>query len=42
MHSGVTNNTISTILGLGDTAIKEKKVNLFENIYSKIFLEIII
>ena len=24
MHSVVTNNTISTILGLGDTAIKEK------------------
>ena len=24
MHSVVTNNTVSTILGLGDTAIKEK------------------
>ena len=24
MHSVVTNNTISTILGLGDTAVKEK------------------
>ena len=24
MHSVVTNNTLSTILGLGDTAIKEK------------------
>ena len=24
MHSVVTNNTVSTVLGLGDTAIKEK------------------
>ena len=24
MHSVITNNTVSTILGLGDTAIKEK------------------
>ena len=33
MHSVVTNNTVSTVLGLGDTAIKEKLVNLLENIY---------
>ena len=24
MHSVVTNNTVSTVLGLGDTAVKEK------------------
>ena len=37
MHSVVTNNTVSTILGLGDVAIKEKTgksagKHLFENI----------
>lgn len=38
MHSVVTNNTVSTILGLGDTAIKEKTgkstgKHLFDNIF---------
>ncbi len=38
MHSVVTNNTVSTILGLGDTAIKEQTGKstgkyLFDNIF---------
>ncbi len=38
MHSVVTNNTVSTILGLGDTAIKEKTgkstgKHFFDNIF---------
>ena len=38
MYSVVTNNTVSTILGLGDTAIKEKTgkstgKHLFDNIF---------
>ena len=38
IHSVVTNNTVSTILGLGDTAIKEKTgrstgKHLFDNIF---------
>ena len=38
MHSVVTNNTVSTILGLGDTAIKEQTgkstgKHLFDNIF---------
>ena len=38
MHSVVTNNTVSTILGLGDTAIKEQTgkstgQHLFDNIF---------
>ena len=38
MHSVVTNNTVSTILGLGDTAIKEKTgkstgKHLFDNFF---------
>ena len=38
MHSIATNNTVSTILGLGDTAVKEKTgkstgKHLFDNIF---------
>ncbi len=44
MHSVVTNNTVSTILGLGDTAIKEKTgkstgKHLFDNIFRNNDLE---
>ena len=44
MHSLVTNNTVSTILGLGDTAIKEKTgkstgKHLFDNIFRNNDLE---
>ena len=44
MHSVVTNNTLSTILGLGDTAIKEKTgkstgKHLFDNIFRNNDLE---
>ena len=44
MHSVVTNNTVSTILGLGDVAIKEKTgkssgKHLFENIFRNNDLE---
>ncbi len=44
MHSVVTNNTISTILGLSDTAIKEKTgkstgKHLFDNIFRNNDLE---
>ena len=44
MHSVVTNNTVSTILGLGDTAIKEKTgkstgKHLFDNIFTNNDLE---
>ncbi len=45
MHSVVTNNTLSTILGLGDTAIKEKTgkstgKHLFDNIFRNNDLEL--
>ena len=38
MHSLVTNNTVSTVLGLGDTAVKETTgkstgKHLFDNIF---------
>ena len=44
MHSVVTNNTVSTILGLGDTAIKEKTgkstgKHLLDNIFKNNDLE---
>ena len=44
MHSVVTNNTVSTILGLGDTAIKEQTgkstgKHLFDNIFTTNSLE---
>ena len=44
MHSVVTNNTVSTILGLGDTAIKEKTgkstgKHLLDNIFRHTDLE---
>ena len=44
MHSVVTNNTVSTILGLGDTAIKEQTgkstgKHLFDNIFRTNSLE---
>ena len=44
MHSVITNNTLSTILGLGDTAIKEKTgkstgKHLFDNIFRNNDLE---
>ena len=44
MHSVVTNNTVSTILGLGDTAIKEQTgkstgKHLFDNIFKTNDLE---
>ena len=44
MHSVITNNTVSTILGLGDTAIKEKTgkstgKHLFDNIFRNNDLE---
>ena len=44
MHSVVTNNTVSTILGLGDTAIKEKTgkstgKHLLDNIFKNDELE---
>ena len=44
MHSVVTNNTVSTILGLGDTAIKEKTgkstgKHLLDNIFKHTDLE---
>ena len=44
MHSVVTNNTVSTILGLGNTAIKEKTgkstgKHLFDNIFRNNDLE---
>ena len=44
MHGVVTNNTVSTILGLGDTAIKEKTgkstgKHLFDNIFRNNDLE---
>ena len=44
MHSVVTNNTVSTILGLGDTAIKENTgkstgKHLFDNIFRNNDLE---
>ena len=45
MHSVATNNTFSTILGLGDTAIKEKTgkstgTHLFDNIFKNNDLEL--
>ena len=45
MHGVVTNNTVSTILGLGDTAIKEKTgkstgSHLFDNIFRNNDLEL--
>ena len=44
MHGVVTNNTVSTILGLGDTAIKEKTgkstgKHLLDNIFKNNDLE---
>ena len=44
MHSVVTNNTVSTILGLADTAIKEQTgkstgIHLFDNIFRTNSLE---
>jgi len=44
MHSVVTNNTVSTILGLGDTVIKEKTgksagKHLFDNVFRNDDLE---
>ena len=38
MHSVITNNTVSTILGLGDTAIKEKTgKSTGKHLFDKIF-----
>ena len=44
MHSVITNNTVSTILGLGDTVIKEKTgksagKHLFDNVFRNNDLE---
>lgn len=38
MNSVVTNNTVSTVLGLGDTAVKEKNgKSVGRHIFDKVF-----